>query len=524
MEPPDRPWLYQVFVNASPYGVALFERVGDRLGCVFINRAGARITSIEEGDWLCSKALIGLCLEAIAQRSPLHRVVPFLEGGCEWLDVHVQVQGDRHIILHLRDATLDQHAKFRDPLTGLHHREALPAVGPGKRGAVYIDLDRFKEINDDHGHLVGDELLKAIAQKLQELAQHYGGQAFRMGGDEFLLIVPEKEEDVAVIALKLIHSTSYKGVSCSASIGVAADDDYEQAYSHAEVVSRVAKGNASQSAEARIVPWDSAIARQVEEQHKLERLVSRPPSSDTYSLVYQPIVDIRDGTIVACEALLRISAEWGYVSPAQAIATAEALNTIGLITNWVLDRAIADLKQWEAIAPVPVSINVAPWELDDPFFARRVLKRLSLEAVNPAQVCIEITERGLYSRLEDFLHNLMELRVGHLILKRDDFGTGSSGLEQLKRFRFDEIKLDKALLPSDRSDRQNHVICKAMIVMARSLGFSLTAEGVETEEQHNILLDIGITHAQGFYYHRPMPLPAFIELLQRQASTEASGA
>ena len=234
-----------------------------------------------------------------------------------------------------------------------------------------------------------------------------------------------------------------------------------------------------------------------------------------FHLVYQPICRLEDGTIVGAEALIRWdSPQLGSVSPNEFIPIAEASNLISSISDWVLEQALEQLQRWHRIAPdFTVSVNISPVELDADDALERLGQRFAQMPTSHHRLGLEITERGIYRNLENYRQSLHSLQAMGLRIKLDDFGVGQSGLSQLLQFPFDEVKVDRGFVPTDACDIQKIAICQAVTTLAKGLNFRPVAEGIETAEQRDLMIQLGYTYGQGYFFARPMLSEQLTKLL-----------
>lgn len=515
-------------------GKLLCERSGDDLKMIKLNPAAKVITKdlLKPGDRLCEKM-------------PVHRqeVYPYdmplidlylevLESG-EARQLEYQYKGDEISGWYMTLATplspellymtfTEVSGVIHDPLTGLYNRRVLEMeLGPWEV-CLFIDLDRFKLINDQRGHILGDQLLVAVATVLQDHAQTCSGIAVRNGGDEFLLLLPAPDSPescpmpatIATSVLKGILAIEIEGANVGASIGVASgtidafekDSPINRLLQAAETALREAKRNRrSNLPQHRIQVWNSDLARRRLRQITLEAYLEQRSSEAEFSLVYQPICHLKTGAIVGAEALIRWdSVRLGRVSPSEFIPVAETTGLVHRISDWVLCHALEQLVQWQEIAPqFTLSINISPLELEDDDFLDRIMQRVSGAGIDSNHFGIEITERGIYSNLERYLQSLQSLKDMSLRLKVDDFGTGQSGLAQLLQFRFDEVKVDRYFIPTNAQDLEKVAICRAIANLSEGINFDLVAEGIEHHDQCDLMLGLNYRYGQGYLFSRP---------------------
>ncbi len=399
------------------------------------------------------------------------------------------------------------------------HREQLHMA------LLFIDLDRFKEVNDTLGHHMGDELLIEAAQRIKSCVRESDTVA-RLGGDEFTVILNELHEvsPIDTIAEKIIASLSEpfrlfdEHVFVSASIGITVYP--EDAMDAGELLKNAdqAMFAAKQNGRNRVNYFTKSMQEAAQQRMRLIRDIHQALAENQFSIHYQPIVALASGHIHKAEALLRWKhPEHGYISPAVFIPVAEETGAIHEIGNRVFTEAVDRVQAWRAAydSDFQVSINKSPVQFlvegteDDEW-----LEYLQRHNVSPQGVVIEITEGVLLQTNANSHERLHRLRQGGMQVAIDDFGTGYSSLAYLKRFEIDYLKLDKSFVCNLETDASDRALSEAIVVMAHKLGIRVIAEGVETEAQHAILKKIGCDYAQGYLFAKPMPAEELELLLQ----------
>lgn len=528
-------------------GNILCERSGDDLILLKINPAAAAITQnlLKPGDRLCEKMpvhrqqvypyqvpLIDLYFEALASGASKRLEYQYNGEVSGWYMTLVTPLSANLLYLTFSEVS----GMIHDPLTGLYNRRVLEMDLETWDVCLFIDLDRFKLLNDQRGHLLADRLLKEVAGVLQNHAQIHNGIAVRNGGDEFLLLLPAPKGTescpipaaIAASVLNDILAIELEGASVGASIGVARGiiDDFEEdtpinrLLQAAETAMREAKRNRRPNMpHQNIQVWNTTLARRRMRQITLEAYLNQRSSEPEFSLAYQPICHMKTGTIVGAEALIRWdSARLGSVSPSEFIPVAEATGLVHRISDWVLCHALEQLGHWQDLVPqFALSINISPLELEDDDFLDRIMTRVDESGIASRHFGIEITERGIYSNLERYLQSLQGLRDMSLRLKVDDFGTGQSGLAQLLQFRFDEVKVDRSFIPTNAQNLEKMAICRAIAKLSEGINFSLVAEGIEQASQRDLMLDLNYQYGQGYLFAKPMTSQALTTLLKTSA-------
>lgn len=426
---------------------------------------------------------------------------------------------------------------YYDPLTRLPNRvlfedrlrQALEAARRTRHkvAVLFIDLDRFKQINDTLGHNVGDVLLVQLARRFEGCVRASDTLA-RQGGDEFMLVLPEIVEtsQVAQVAnrlhemLRMPFLVNGHELFLSASIGASIfPDDGEDADTlqrNADVAMYRAKTTLRNSFQL----FDPSTNRMALERLQLESRLRRALERDEFVLFYQPKVD-RAGRLSGAEALIR----WqhptqGTILPGQFIPLAEELGLIVPIGEWCLREVSRQLGEWrqKGLRLVPVAINISAIQFAQPSFLPMVAATIAGSGLDPALFELELTESTLLSDLEPLLRQLHELRALGLALSLDDFGTGYSSLAYLQRLPLTTLKVDRTFVAQlDATPNNGSLgIVHAIVTLGRSLNLQLVAEGIETERQHRYLLDAGCDLFQGFHFSPPLPASRFESLLLHQ--------
>jgi diguanylate cyclase (GGDEF)-like protein len=444
-----------------------------------------------------------------------------------------------------------QHIAFHDPLTSLPNRvafqeklDAAVARCPNSTcavGVLFIDLDNFKLINDSFGHAAGDELLCAIAGRLQG-ATRAADIVARQGGDEFLVLLadieptevpadPEYARKAAEVVAKKIRRTlrapfvvSGVEIFVSASIGVSLfpDDapDSETLLKHADAAMYRAKDAGRDCHALYTLDKDNALA-QLSMAGRLRTAIER---SDALVLHYQPLVELRGGEIVGAEALIRWQDGERLIPPADFLPLAERTGLMGPLSDWVIGEACRQAKIWrDRHLDLYVSINLPPsfWQ---PTAMRHVLATIESFGLNPDRLMIEITESAMMVESRASMEPVLtELHERGLRLAIDDFGSGHSSLSRLNQMRVSTLKIDRSFVQDLPDDPNAAVLVTSIIQLAKNLGLDPLAEGIETEEQREFFLAHGCELGQGFHFSRPVK-PGELETLYRASRASESAA
>jgi diguanylate cyclase (GGDEF)-like protein/PAS domain S-box-containing protein len=385
---------------------------------------------------------------------------------------------------------------------------------------LFLDLDRFKEINDTHGHDAGDQLLQTAAQRLRSCVRE-SDMVARLGGDEFTLVITHwhdehRVEELAHTLIKRLAEPFHIGKETeylSASVGITLfpqdGTDTETLLKHADQAMYAAK-RLGRNRWERFTPamQEAAIMRS-----RIARDLRTALADGQFWLAYQPIVNLRTGHIHKAEALIR----WqhpihGPISPTTFIPIAEEAGTIQDIGRWVFETAAQQVKAWQtSLHPdFQISVNKSPIQFRE--IAQRGeqwAQRLERLELTPRSIVLEITEGLLMDASDATREHLHQLHTAGVQIALDDFGTGYSSLSYLHEFELDFLKIDQSFVRHLHSASKDLALCKATIVMAHELGMKVVAEGIETEEQRQLLLHAGCDHGQGYLFARPLPAAEF---------------
>ncbi len=426
-----------------------------------------------------------------------------------------------------------EHLAHHDPLTNLPNRVLLKdrlerAIAHCQRasGAVallFVDLDRFKAVNDSLGHPVGDLLLQDAARRLQQCVRQMDTVS-RQGGDEFLVVLTDlQEHDVVTrVAEAILASLAQPfmldghevAISCSVGIAVFPEDggDFDRLLKKADI----AMYHAKEAGRNAFRYYSERMNIDAMERLDLQSGLRRGLELGEFVLHYQPIVDLAANRIVGAEALLRWNShELGLVMPARFIAVAEESGLIVPIGQWVLDEACRELRRWHDAGhtELSVSVNLSAIQFRRGNVEDSVVRAVRRAGANPAALELELTESILLQGADPVLATVRRLKDLGVRLSIDDFGTGYSSLAYLKRFAVDTLKIDRSFVHDLTTDPDDAAIVRAVIQMARSLNLTVLAEGVETEAVAHDLRLLRCDYAQGFHFGRPMPAEAFRALV-----------
>ena len=428
----------------------------------------------------------------------------------------------------LRDAAL------HDALTGLPNRkllvdrldQALARQLRSTRGValLFLDLDRFKLLNDSRGHAIGDQVLLTVAGRLRQVVRPSDTVA-RFGGDEFVVVCEEVEgvgEATGLaqrIAASLEEPFAVEGgeVFLSMSVGVSMAGPG----SSAEELLRDADAamyRAKEQGRSRIEFFDEGMRTEAGIRLEIQNALHRAIERDELRLLYQPVIDLPTGRMVGVEALLRWAHPGqGMLPPALFVPMAEELGLIVPIGAWVFANAATQWAEWQRSAPqhppMMLAVNLSTRQLREPGLVdgfRRIIEDTGIDATN---VCLELTETVLMADPDLYLQPLRDLKALGFHLAVDDFGTGHASLSYLKRFPFDVLKIDRSFVRGLGRDEADRAIVRGVIDMAHALGLQVVAEGIEDREHLVQLRALGCDLAQGYYIARPLPAEAISALL-----------
>lgn len=421
---------------------------------------------------------------------------------------------------------------FYDTLTGLPNRQllkdrataALALAGRTKQPVtlMFLDVDRFKTINDSLGHAAGDRMLVEVAQRLTRLFPD-GDTLARLGGDEFVALLPGCDAAHASLvaerilaALSLPITIADLTLTPTASIGIAVHPDDGLDFDTLLRQADAAMYRAKQAGRNRCHFYRRDMNEQAVRRLEMEAALREALDRGDFTLHYQPQIRLETQRLHRVEALIRWThARWGAVSPMEFIPLAEECGLVGQIDRWVLENAVAQLARWRADGLVVpgMAVNLSPERFAHGDLVEQVRHVLAVARVPPGDLTLEITERLMMIEevsVHDTLDALSDLGI---TLSIDDFGTGYSSLSYLKRFPVGELKIDRSFVKELDIDAANRPLVRAMIQIGQSLGLTVIAEGVERETQSRMLKADGCCMGQGYHYARPMPPDAFADWL-----------
>jgi diguanylate cyclase (GGDEF)-like protein/PAS domain S-box-containing protein len=432
------------------------------------------------------------------------------------------------------------HQSLHDPLTDLPNRALFLdrlslALGRARRtggatAVLFLDLDRFKNVNDSLGHEVGDELLVAIARRLEAVVRP-GDTVARFGGDEFTVVCEDLPVDNArarsmEVADRLFHALGapfsvdgtemYLGASIGIALAQTGDARPEELLRDADA----AMYHAKEQGRGRYEVFDDAMRARALARHATENALHRAVERGEFRLYFQPIVSIDDGRCVGAEALVRWQhPERGLVTPSEFVSLAEETGLIVGLGAWVLEQAAEQAARWQAdgISDFQVSVNLSARQLAQHDLTEHLWAVLRETGLRPEHLCLEITESVLMDDADATLAAIERVHALGVKLAIDDFGTGYSSLGYLKRFPVDAVKIDRSFVDGLGVDPGDTAIVSAVIGLAHALGLRVVAEGVETRAQLDELAALGCDRAQGFLFAQPRPAEEMHKLIGRSS-------
>jgi diguanylate cyclase (GGDEF)-like protein len=423
-----------------------------------------------------------------------------------------------------------RHQALHDALTGLPNREllsqrlsdALGAAASHRRhtALLLIDLDKFKEVNDTLGHACGDQLLAQVGPRLLTAALRENDTVARLSGDEFAVLLPDIPDVDAAVAiaervLTALHATFPVGgtsADIAASIGIALAPDHgttpTELLRHADTAMYEAKEAASG-----VAVYEPDRGQRAPTRFGLLGELRRALDRGELVVYYQPKINLDTRCLHGVEALVRwIHPTRGELLPAEFIPVAETTGLIHRLTDYVLDIALAQAREWsQAGLDVPVAVNLSTRCLHDAGLPRRIIGALDRHQVSADLLCLEITESAIMHDPDSALQVLGELADAGIRLSLDDFGTGYSSMTYLRQLPVTELKVDRSFVLDLATGEADAVLVRSAVDLGHNLGLSVVAEGVENAVTLQALEDLGCDMAQGFYVARPMPATAFAE-------------
>ncbi|HJW24959.1 MAG TPA: EAL domain-containing protein [Rhodocyclaceae bacterium] len=551
-------------IESSANGIFIAAAAPPDYRLIYVNAAFSRILGSPREEaigqpCLCTRDEDGFAVirAAIADGREGYTTLsrPRCGGSHQWIELFLApVRGDAGGISHyvgvLNDVTARKEAESRlaflahhDPLTGLPNRslfdqrlgEALSRDRQAEGFALcFIDLDRFKLINDSLGHGAGDDVLVEVAERLKSICRGTDTLA-RLAGDEFVILATGSEgsEAAAAIAHRVLAALARpiraggRDVDVAASLGLALypgdGGDMETLLRNADAAMYAAKAAGRNTFRF----YDEAMNRRASQRLALETDLRRAVARNQLELFYQPQIHAIGGGLAGVEALLRWRhPERGLVSPVEFIPVAEELGIIADMGEWALAEAARQMVDWHGrgVAVPRMAVNLSPRQFHDPDLAGRLERILAGAGAPAAWIELEITESAAMQDPAKAVQVLQRLRDSGLQVAMDDFGTGHSSLAMLRSLPLNVLKLDRGFVQHLPESETDAAVAGAVVTLARRLGLSVVAEGVETEAQHHFLAGLGCDLLQGFLFSRPVPAAQFEAWLARRGTQAGAGA
>jgi diguanylate cyclase len=387
----------------------------------------------------------------------------------------------------------------------------------------YLDIDHFKQINDKYGHECGDQMIVAVTQRILKVLRTCDHFA-RLGGDEFAILQSEVHDprDCAVLATRIIealsHPFSLNGaqILSSISIGIAIFPNNGQNRESLVRIADLALYRAKREGRNRFAFFEAKMGEELRLRQNSEDELRRAIENDELRLLYQPVVAATDGRLVGCEALVRWQHKTqGLLTADRFIGLAESRGLIVQLGEWVLRQACTDAKRWPELR---IAVNVSPVQFRQKDFVASVERVLDESGITPNRIELELTEGVVISDADLAEKLIVDLRAFGIRMALDDFGNGYSSLIYLRRFAFDKIKIDRSFLEAMEMSGESAIIVDSIVKLGRALGLTVTAEGIESEDQVEFLRSRGCDELQGFLFAPPLPAEAIDAMYAAQFS------
>jgi diguanylate cyclase (GGDEF)-like protein/PAS domain S-box-containing protein len=540
---------YRDLVEISPHAISVYSK--GKL--VFINQAGLELLGATDPKQIMGKSFYDFVNKKLLKTNHLQRdiadnkksqievfefPVKQINGQTIYVEsriAEIHYKGEKAILAATQDVTYRKkseekikHMAFFDELTELpnramfhkHLNEVIEKAREQKSqvAVMFIDLDRFKFINDTFGHSFGDVFLKNVAKRMVQLLGNQGN-IYRFGGDEFCVLIDRADSRKSImIALKMIagfgktFNIENREFYTTPSIGISFypkdGEDEDSLIKHADIAMYKAKSCGGNNYQL----YSSVLNMENGNKMEMESALRKALINREFFIHYQPKINLHTGEMMGLEALIRWQhPDWGLVSPLQFISIAEETGLIIPIGKWILHEASLQMKKWhnEGNSTLCIAVNISPRQFQDKGFIKMVRDVLKDSQLDPQCLKLEITE-SIMNNIQESISILSELKQIGVKISIDDFGTGYSSLSYLKYLPIDEIKIDKSFIEDIPTSQKDVAIVKTIIDMGHHLQVSVTAEGIETEQQYLTLREHHCHIGQGYFFSKPLP-PAEVE-------------
>lgn len=510
-----------------------------------INAAGLQLAQrdasevIGNNHWDVWPEGIGTELERLYKRVMQMRMADrceychvFKNGHTRWFEVSAYPLLDGGLAAFSRDITERKRnekqlrdAAQHDSLTGLPNRALLDeycchilamSARFGEKGAVlFIDLNRFKPINDMYGHYVGDQALQEVARRLQSCTRQEDIVS-RLGGDEFLIVLPRitSSNDPVTVAQNILNAMDLPipsgslQLNVSASVGISLFPEHGNELESLIRCADLAMYSAKKLGRNSYQLYSPGLNEDANGVLRLEMQLKRALDSNCLILFYQPIIDMHSRKLIGAEALIRMPAENGaLLNPNDFIPVAEITGLINRIGEWVMNEACRQHQEWRlhGLPPISIAVNVSAIQFRQPAFASQVKDAIRESGIDPTCLQIEVTESTVMENITETIEKLNSLQSMGVRISLDDFGTGYSSLSYLSSLPLDKLKIDQSFIRMMASSQTSRSITEAIIGLGRTLNLKVVGEGIESEEAMQYLRDYGCDQAQGFLFSKPLP-------------------
>jgi diguanylate cyclase (GGDEF)-like protein/PAS domain S-box-containing protein len=455
----------------------------------------------------------------------------------------------RKLLGVLQDITVRKEAEDRtrfladhDELTGLPNRslfkqslaQAIQRAGRSGKflSVLFLDLDRFKNINDSLGHETGDQVLRAVAERLSGCVRQVDVVA-RFGGDEFAVLIEglTAEDQAGGVARKIVDALSQPLILAGrqyrpgASIGISTYPTDGRDVLSLQKNADIAMYRAKEEGRGNFQFYSEQLNTHSIQRLEFESNLNGALNNKEFVLYYQPKLELASGRITGVEALIRwVSPQFGFVSPADFIAIAEETGLIVPMGRWVVQTACVQNRAWQkgGLPPLRIAVNISARQMADKGLVNFVVDTMTRTGLTAESLELEITESAVMSNQEHAEKVLNQFKALGFHLTMDDFGTGYSSLAYLKRYPFDSVKIDQSFIRGIPASRDDGAIVEAIVAMAHSLELNVVAEGVETEEQSDFLRKLGCDQIQGYLFSKPVPSAEIVALLYKAMTRDAT--